>query len=256
MKTPVFVLASAAFVFVMTMAMDAHAASKIGVAAAVQNDVRRVVGSGGQPLAVGSDLFTNERIRTGEASTAQILLLDKTTLTMGSRAELTLDRFVYNPSGSGQVVLNTLRGAFRFVTGSQNPRNYSIKTPVGVVGVRGSVVDFLAELDKVTLILVEGITDFTFQGRKYVLDIPGTALVFNRDGTVQGPFAWDGTFFNTGAANTFPLYGWRFEGELPPDPLGNNLNNIDQLNAIIQHSLTVPNTGGGGDGGGLGRIRK
>ena len=256
MKTRVSVLASA-FVLLMTVALDAHAASKIGVAAAVQNDVRRVVGSSGQPLSAGSDLYTNERIRTGEASTAQILLLDKTTLTMGSRAELTLDRFVYNPGGSGQVVLNTIRGAFRFVTGSQNPRNYAVKTPVGIIGVRGSVADFFAEPNKLTLISVEGIIEFTFQNRKYVLNVPGTAFVFNRDGTVQGPFRWDGTFFNTGAANTFPLYGSRFEGELPPDPLGNNLSNIDQLGAILQHSLPAPNTGGGGDGdGGLRRTRR
>jgi hypothetical protein len=77
---------------------DACAAGKIGVAAAVKNDVQRVVGTGGQPLSVGSDLFTSERIRTGEASAAQILLLDKTTLTVGPHAELTLDRFVYDPS--------------------------------------------------------------------------------------------------------------------------------------------------------------
>ena len=110
-----------------------------GVASAVKNDVSRVVGSGSQPLALGSDLFTNERIRTGEASAAQILFVDKTTLMIGARAELTLDRFVYEPStGTGQVVLNAIRGAFRFATGSQNPRNYTIKTPIGTVGIRGS----------------------------------------------------------------------------------------------------------------------
>src|SRR4051794_24432504 len=78
--------------------LSAQAAPKIGVASAVRNDVQRVVGSGGQPLAVGSDVFTNERIRTGDASTAQILFLDKTSLTVGARAEIALDQFVYNPS--------------------------------------------------------------------------------------------------------------------------------------------------------------
>ena len=119
---------------------------KIGVTAAVKNDVQGVRGSTARPLSAGSDVFTNERIRTGEASLAQILFLDKTSLTVGPRAELTLDRFVYNPSkGTGQVVLNAVQGAFRFVTGSQSPRNYTIKTPVGILGVRGTIGEVIVE---------------------------------------------------------------------------------------------------------------
>src|SRR5471030_1679989 len=98
MATRASVLALAAMAFLMAIGAPAQAAPKIGVAAAVKNDVQRGTGAGAQPIAVGNDLFTNERIRTGEASAAQILFLDKTTLTIGARAELTLDRFVYDPS--------------------------------------------------------------------------------------------------------------------------------------------------------------
>ena len=53
-----------------------------------------------------------------------------------------LDRFVYNPNrGSGNVVLSTARGALRFVTGAQNPTNYTIKTPVATIGVRGTIAE-------------------------------------------------------------------------------------------------------------------
>ncbi|HEV7822887.1 MAG TPA: FecR domain-containing protein, partial [Burkholderiales bacterium] len=229
-------------------AVSAQAAPKIGVASAVRNDVQRVVGSGGQPLAVGSDVFTNERIRTGEASTAQILFLDKTSLTVGSRAEITLDRFVFNPSkGAGQVVLSALNGAFRFVTGSQDPRNYTVRTPVGVIGVRGTIFDGLMEnnprpeLRKLTVILVEGSLSITFNGQTYTLTKPGTAFIFLGDGTVQGPVAWDGTIFSTDTAGNFPLYGWRFNGQQTNNGLPDvNLGNIDQLNAIIQHQLPPP----------------
>src|SRR6266567_7103477 len=62
----------------VSIVAGAHAATpKVGVAAAVKNNVQRVTGGGSQQLSVGSDLFTNERIRTGEDSVAQILLLDK-----------------------------------------------------------------------------------------------------------------------------------------------------------------------------------
>jgi hypothetical protein len=79
-------------------------ASKIGVASAVKNSVQ---GSNNRALSAGSEVFTNERVRTGTDSTAQLLFLDKTSLSIGPQAELTLDKFVYNPNrGSGEVVLN------------------------------------------------------------------------------------------------------------------------------------------------------
>ena len=73
---------------------NALADSKVGVAAAVKNDVRGKSGA----LAVGSSVFANERIRTGDAATAQLMFLDKTVLNMGPKAELLLDKYVYNPN--------------------------------------------------------------------------------------------------------------------------------------------------------------
>jgi hypothetical protein len=255
MRKPVAVFCLSVFCFAAAIT-NAAAAPKIGVAAAVRNDVQRLAGSGGQPLAVGSDLFTNERIRTGEASAAQILFLDKTSLTVGPRAELTLDRFVYDPAkGTGQVVVNAVQGAFRFVTGSQNPRSYSIKTPIGVIGVRGTIVDLIVANGQVTVILVEGSLTMRVNGVTYTLSKPGTAYVFSANGNVQGPLTWDGTIINTTADIMFPLYGWRFPGEPPSNGLPDtNLGSIDQLNGIIQRSLVAPppRGGNGGDGGGNG----
>ena len=38
---------------------------------------------------------------------------------------------------SGAVVIEATKGAFRFVTGSQDKRVYQIKTPFGTLGIRG-----------------------------------------------------------------------------------------------------------------------
>jgi hypothetical protein len=220
----------------------ALAAAKIGVAAAVKNDVQRVGSSGAQQLSVGSDLFTSERIRTGEASAAQILLIDKTTLTVGPRAELTLDRFVYEPSQSrGRVVLNAVKGAFRFITGSQTPSSYTIKTPVGSIGVRGTIVDLFVSDNRIVVVLVEGSLTITVNGVTYTLDKPGTSYSFGKDGSVSGPTAYDGTIVDTSGDVSFPLYGWRFPGETPNNGLpSTNIGSIDQLNGVIQRSLTPP----------------
>src|SRR5215475_3239435 len=95
---------------------------------------------GSGTLSVGSELFSNETVRTGEASQAQLLFLDQTNLSVGARSEVKLDRFVYNPDRkTGNVVIEASRGAFRFVSGSQNPRSYTIKTPFATIGVRGTI---------------------------------------------------------------------------------------------------------------------
>jgi hypothetical protein len=45
---------------------------------------------------------------------------------------------VYDPNkGTGGIAIDASRGAFRFVTGSQNKGSSTIKTPYGTFGVRG-----------------------------------------------------------------------------------------------------------------------
>src|ERR1700681_2759864 len=104
--------------FAFSSAGPALAEGKIGVAATVQNQVF----GNSQPLSTGSSIFVNERIRTGEASTTQLQFVDQTNLSVGPKSEVVLDRFVYDPNrGKGSVVVQTGRGAFRWVSGSQDP---------------------------------------------------------------------------------------------------------------------------------------
>ncbi len=220
-------------------------AEKIGVAAAVVNQVRGVSGGNSRALAVGSDVFAHEHIITSDASTAQLLFLDKTSVSVGPRADLVLDSFVYNPNRStGRVVINAAQGAFRFITGAQNPRNYTIKTPVATIGIRGTILDVLltgspATGYKLTMILVECCAYFTLpSGQRFNLTTPGTAYVVTSGGGVTGPIQWDGTIVNAGGGLQFPLFGWYFQGEQGPDGLQTiHTGDIDQLNAVIAGQL-------------------
>src|SRR5688572_10312642 len=107
-------------------------ADKIGVASAVNQRVEGVNRGATRALSVGSDLFSNELVRTGEDSNAQLLFRDQTTLSVGPRSEVTLDKYVFDPArGAGEVVLNATKGAFRFISGVQQSSSYQIKTPAG-----------------------------------------------------------------------------------------------------------------------------
>lgn len=225
----------------------ASAATKgIGVASAIVNKVTGSYGGTSRALSVGSDVFANEQIRTSEASSAQFMLLDKTSLTIGPNANLVLDRFIYDPNrNSGSVVVKATKGAFRFITGALNPTRYTINTPVATLGIRGTILDILISGNPtdgytLTLILVEGAANIRLaSGQVLNLNKPGTAYVISSNGRVQGPMQWDGTIVSVAGGAVFPLYGWYFQGETPPGGLPPpGLGSIDDLNAVIQEQLS------------------
>ena len=91
-------------------------AQKIGVASSVKNDLQRVAPAPAQAVGAGSSLIANEHLRTGEASSAQLLFLDETSVSMGAQSDLVLDRFVYNPNRASWKrgsVHRAWRAAFR-----------------------------------------------------------------------------------------------------------------------------------------------
>jgi hypothetical protein len=234
----------AAFGFVaLSGAADA---AQIGVASAVTNDVQGFEGGAPRALAAGSGVFSNERVRTGAASSAQLLFVDKTTVSIGPQAEITLDKFIYDPNrGVGVVALDTVRGSFRFITGSQNPNRYSIKTPVGTLGIRGTIVNLLVQGDKTIVGLSEGqATLRLLSGQVINLTQIGMAYTIDRFGNVTGP-----TPFNV-ADNNFGGLGWGFAG----DPAGfnapfGNIGGIDQLNGIDAGKYQPPVNSYGYTGG-------
>lgn len=193
--------------------VSALADAKVGVASVVRNQVE---GRGARKLAVGSEVFSNERIKTGAASNAQLMFLDKTVLSMGPNAELLLDKYVYDPNkGNGQVVVNAVRGGMRFVTGAQNPTNYSVKTPVGTLGIRGTIVDL--QISKFSTFI--GVLEGTLRIRL----LNGSTVTVNAGQYVR--IASNGDFQTSGP----------FQGQEPnyltvPDEL--RIDDINQLNAI------------------------
>lgn len=116
----------------------AFAEPKIGNATTTTNKVEGVVGGTAQPLTDGSDVYSNEVVRTGDAAVADLQFIDQTTMNIGPVSEVRLDKFVYDPSGTtGTVVIQATRGTFRFISGSQDKKSYEIKTPYGTLGIRG-----------------------------------------------------------------------------------------------------------------------
>jgi hypothetical protein len=184
----------------------------IGSAKSAKNKVEGVVGGQTQNLRTGSQVYSNETVRTGDAAVADLVFLDDTNLSVGPISEVRLDKFVYDPTGSsGKVVLQATKGAFRFVTGSQDKRAYEVRTPYGSLGVRGTIVELVIKecvpgqpLDQcgVTVKLVEGEATFTtLNGQSVDLSAANTVMSVTGEGTVSTS-SQAGSILNFAAADT------------------------------------------------------
>src|SRR6516165_9378705 len=112
-----------------------NAQTRIGTANTVRPEAS---GSVAGTLSAGSGVHSNETVKTGNSGQAGMRFLDESHLNVGPSSSVRLDKFVYDPNkGSGSVVIEGARGAFRFSTGSQNKGDVKIKTPSGTLGIRG-----------------------------------------------------------------------------------------------------------------------
>ena len=126
---------AAALAVLFVLSAPANAQSRIGSAKSVKPEASGTVGG---TLSAGSGVHANETVKTGSSGQAALGFIDNSNLHVGPSSSVRLDKFVYDPNkGAGSVVIDATKGAFRFSTGAQGKGNYKVKTPYGVLGVRG-----------------------------------------------------------------------------------------------------------------------
>ena len=121
-----------AFLFVQE-AFAAKGVTKIGVTTIVKNKVL------GEPpkmvqrkLKTGLEVYFNEKVETGPVGRTQLLFKDGTAITIGPNANMTIDKYVFDPNaGTGDMALSVTKGVFRIVGGRISKRKpIKLKTPV------------------------------------------------------------------------------------------------------------------------------
>jgi hypothetical protein len=218
---------TAAAVAALSLAASPVFAQAVGINAAVRNKVV-IVGAGtkrARPAVVRERVNLNDEVRTAAASQLQILLLDRTTFTVGANARVAVDRFVYDPArNSRSTAISVTQGAFRFMSGRahRGPSGpVSVRTPIATIGVRGTIFEGVvgedairiasrepaiggkvkARKDEASLIVLRGpgprtqgdthrgAIDVTVGASIVTLDRPGLALYAPRSGAPPiGPF--------------------------------------------------------------------
>ena len=147
-------------------------------------------------LSAGSEIYANQTVRTGNRGKADLVFIDNTNLGVGPSSEVRLDKFIYDPRGSaGSVVMNASRGAFRFVTGTQDHKAYQVNTPHGSLGVNGTTVEVIVNpeqesrgenecVTKVRLVEGEATYDVAKTGKKAHLTQPNQVACISPSGNI------------------------------------------------------------------------
>ena len=93
-------------------------------------------------LALGSPLYLNDQITTGESAAVSVRFVDRTSFSIGEDSRLTIDEYIYDPTtAEGKVDISVLKGMFVFISGlvaDENPQNMTISTPGATIGIRGT----------------------------------------------------------------------------------------------------------------------
>ena len=145
MRSVKSIVAGCAFSLVAASAGPAMAERPvIGAVDKAQGEVAAVYDGSASLLVRGSDVAFEDMLKTGPEARVQSTLKDGTQLTLGEKATLKVDEYVYDPSQTGgQMTLDVVEGAFLFVGGKiegETGGNVAINTPVGTLGVRGTTV--------------------------------------------------------------------------------------------------------------------
>ncbi|WP_173208008.1 FecR domain-containing protein [Sphingopyxis sp. BSNA05] len=138
-----------------TMITSPLTAQTVGMNSAVRNNVelQQTATGAAQKARIRQPVKMRNVVTTAAASTLQITLLDRSSLTVGPNARLTVNRFVYDPKAKSSSVGTTLvKGTLRFLSGksARGGRN-SINTPAASIGIRGTMVELAVGEDAVTI---------------------------------------------------------------------------------------------------------
>jgi hypothetical protein len=169
-------LATTAF----ALAGSGAAWARVGVTSATDGDpIGKPPAEAERVLRIGIDVQANEVIRTGSNDRAHLVFLDGTALTVGPNAELTIDKFVYDPNTkTGELAVNASKGVFRLVGGKISKTNpITINTPSSTIGIRGGICVFDVQQGRTTSTFLFGYhMSVTGQGRTQDVTRPGSQV--------------------------------------------------------------------------------
>jgi hypothetical protein len=91
----------------------------------------------------GESIALGDIITTGATGQVQITFQDQTRIAMSANSRLVIEDILFDSSSTAsQFTVGAVEGAFRFLSGNSEKSAYSVRTPNGTMGIRGTEFDF------------------------------------------------------------------------------------------------------------------
>lgn len=163
----------------MFSAMPAHAQADQVIAEVTRVKNGATVTRDGDVLPVTRtmSLHQDDKLTAGAAARLEVTFVDGTTLTLGEKASIVLDSYVYAPGGQGNnMAVSVVQGVFLFVTGEmgkQTDRDMKVTTQLATIGIRGTTF-WGGPLDNpMEVLLMDGVVEVRTPGGSVILDDKG-----------------------------------------------------------------------------------
>ena len=122
---------------------------RAGTVKEVRGDVKLLSATGSRAANPGDAVAPIDRIETGAASGASVVLRDGTSMVVGPSSRLDVKQFHYDSTTQdGGLLVSLLRGSLRMITGligKTHPDAVRVETQTAVIGIRGT--DFIVQAD-------------------------------------------------------------------------------------------------------------
>ena len=141
---------------------QANDASPVGEVTEVSGEATVTHADGSkEKISSGTQIFEGDIVETDAKGAVNIKFADDSTFAVSENARLAVDDFSFNAADqSGTTGVSILRGVFMFTSGligRENPDAVTIETPVGSIGIRGTIIGGnIAEGGKTTISVIEG----------------------------------------------------------------------------------------------------
>lgn len=133
-----------------------------------------------EPLELGAPIFQGDVIETSADGAVNILFDDETRFAVSKDARFSIDEFNFTPGQGGESNFSMLKGVFVYTSGligKEDPDDVEINTPVGSIGIRGTIVGGVIDSTGSEITVIEGSITFTNGGGTVVLDESNETLV-------------------------------------------------------------------------------
>jgi hypothetical protein len=119
----------------------AIAEENVGMVVASRGEVLAMANGGSRELKQGDLVYVDDEILTANRSFAVLQFVDGAKVTVRPDSAMIVEAYLYNGNEDDVATLSLVSGGLRVITGAMaktNPENYKVRTPVALMGVRGT----------------------------------------------------------------------------------------------------------------------